>query len=147
MMKTSRNDDGSYGPVIRTSGAKLYYKPQPYHNQTAKSRNDKEKWCIKEDEQYKVFYTAAEDKINPAWFCEKNQALFSVVDNAKKILGSNDERIGKFKLPSNKSDPWHGYPVEAKEDWNTPSDRLLDLWEEYDIINGTTRRRIERSKI
>jgi len=147
MVQKKRNEDGTYGPVCRSDGSEAYYRPQPYHNKNSAKRKDKELWCIKENEQFKVFYLAAEDKQTPIWFCNENKSLFSIIEDGKKVLGLNGERLGKFKLPSNETDPWHGYPIEAKTKWNTPSDSLLDIWENNDVISEITRRRIERSKI
>ena len=154
-MSHERDENGCYGPVIGKpikNGQPLYrhyYKPQAYHNRTAASRNQKEKWIVGEGEQFSYFKIADENEVSPRWLCNSNSCLFSIGNNGRDVLGGKSERLAKFKIPQNELDPWHGYPVTTTdhEPWNTPSNELLDLWVKHNVINSTTRRRIERAKL
>ena len=125
MTKYTRNDDGSYGPtaIVREGEAGKYYRPKQDHGRKAKKSKHKTRWSIEEGYEFHVFKTSME----PFFFCEENDCLFSLVDDGKQKLGENGELVAKFPNVSNEDDEWHGYPVNCKENQNTPSDDLLDL--------------------
>lgn len=133
----TRNGDGTYGPTARQH----YYQPIHYHARTARQRPEKNRWCLREGEQYEVFRVADE----PWWQCFLNHCLFSIIDNGNTVLGMSGERLAKFPLPRNSSDPYHGFPILTDDD--KPSPALLDLWEATGIITPHVRRKIEHSKI
>lgn len=133
----TRNNDGTYGPTSNNH----FYIPVHYHNRTAKKRKDKNRWYIKENCQYEVFRIADE----PYWFCNSNNCLFSIVDEGRIVLGKNGERLAKFPLPSNLTDPWHGWPVSTAEE--KPSEDLLDSWEKDGVITDHLRRKIGRGAL
>lgn len=130
--KALLDKEGLFGPT--TKGHK--YKPVSYHNKSAKTKADKNKWRLKQNEQFEVFRLASEGD----WYCHRNNCFFSVLDNANEILGLNYERIGYFEPPVNNIDPWHGYPVKSC-DYNISED-MLDLWVDNNIINMRTRIKI-----
>ena len=133
----TRNGDNTYGPTARQH----YYLPVSYHARTARQRIEKNRWYLKEGEQYEVFRVADE----PWWECTENFCLFSILDNGSTILGMNGERLAKFPLPRNLTDPYHGFPILSDED--KPSPDLLDTWEASGIITSHVRRKIEHGKI
>jgi hypothetical protein len=135
----TRNGDGTYGPTSRNH----YYQPVSYHNRTSSSRPGKNKWIIKESEQYKVFRISDE----PWWLCDTNNCLFSIVDNGNVILGQTTERLAKFPIPNNKTDPFHGYPVHCDQRQNRPDLGLLDRWQKEGIISPHLRNKIEKSQL
>lgn len=64
-------------------------------------------------------------------------------------IGTRGERLSKFPQTTNKTDPWHGYPVSPLEDGDrsAPSDDLVEMWIENNIVSKTTGRRIQRRKL
>lgn len=132
-----RNNDGTYGPTTRQH----YYKPIHYHARTARQRSEKNRWCLREGEQYEVFRIADD----PWWECILNRCLFSIVNSGKTPVGMGGERLAKFPLPRNSSDPYHGFPILTDED--KPGPALLDLWESTGIIPYHVRMKIEHGKI
>lgn len=139
MAKVSSNKQvsGLFGPTLK----KHYYSPVAYHNKSAIAKSTKNKWCVKKDKQYEIFKLADESN----WICQERQALFSILDDGKLIMGTDDEVLGFFRIPQNASDPWHGFPV--KSDDKAPSSNLLDIWVNKRVISNITRLRIERGAL
>lgn len=137
MTTVTRNADQTYGPTTR--GA--YYRQLPYHARTAAPRSDKSRWCILEPEEYGIFALAHDGE----WVSHPGDNLFSLLANGRTVLGHDQERLGYFPAPGNKTDPWHGYPVHSWE--KKPSPDLLDKWEREGVVDLSLRLKIERSKI
>ena len=63
-------------------------------------------------------------------------------------LGTRGERLAKFPRTTNATDPWHGYPVSPRDDYDdTPPDDLVNRWIDSDQIDKAVGRRIQRQKI
>lgn len=123
--KVAKNEDGTFGP---TSNNK-FYQPVFYHNKTAKKNLNKTKWLIKQNEQYCAF----ELSDNNNWKCDKKDGYFTIVDNGKVTLGSNEEILGFFPETQNATDAYHGFPVTSSE--YEISDKLLLKWKDDNIID------------
>jgi hypothetical protein len=123
--KYKLNADGLFGPTSKTH----FYKPVTYHNRTAVKNSDKNKWVLKQGEQYEVFKISDDGE----WECKKNKGLFSILSNGDVIFGGNEERLSFFPTPQNPSDSWHGYPVDSGD--YEPSSELIDKWLEEEIID------------
>jgi len=132
--KIVQNKDKTFGPTLMGH----FYQPPFYHNRTAAPNPDKHTWLIKLNEQYEVFRLADEGR----WLCQDSKALFSIIDDGKFVLGSEDEVLGFFRVPVNINDTWHGFPVKSED--KAPSSDLLDFWIKNKIISNITRIRIER---
>lgn len=67
----------------------------------------------------------------------------------RMILGTQKERLCKFPLPSNPTDPWHGYPVSPllNGDDDAPPDGFVQDWIDNNVISKTFGRRIQRGKV
>lgn len=135
-----RNSNGTYGPTVK---GKLYLPKNDHRTHSLKP--NKSKWSISENQELSVFEIAEKPIIE--LFCKENNCYFSLVDNANMVIGTKGERLAKFPKTRNGSDPWHGYPVTSHENHNAPSDALLDIMVDQEIITGSTRKRIERKKI
>ncbi len=135
--KVKLNDDGLFGPTLK----KHYYKPVGYHNKTGESSKHKTLWVLKQNEQYEPFRISDEK----AWICAKNKGLFSILDNGNVIMGTNEERISFFPNPVNKTDPWHGYPIDSGE--KDPSIDLVDKWLKDKIIDDRIHYKILKGQI
>lgn len=122
--KHKLNENGLFGPTSR----KHFYMPVAYHNKTATSNPDKNKWVLKKGEQFVVFKLSDEN----VWECKNNNGLFSILSNGEEILGANEERLSFFPTPANVNDAWHGYPVSSGE--YEPSSELVDKWVSDEII-------------
>ncbi|MCC3159911.1 hypothetical protein LJ737_21905 [Hymenobacter sp. 15J16-1T3B] len=141
--KLARDKNGNFGPTSN----RHFYTAVHRHNKSRKTNRKKEEraheiksiWSIKEYEQYGVFKLADEGW----WFCQENEALFSIVENGTYIVGKDDEVLSYFDGPQNLFDVWHGFPVLSSN--KRPSSDLLDLWEQNNIIDYATRIRIEKS--
>lgn len=128
--KITQNADGTFGPT--TVGH--HYTPIGYHNRVAMHRDEKNKWCLKRNEQYEVFRLADEGN----WLDGDPDGLYSIVDNGREILGKNGERIAFFPKPQNENDAWHGYPKS-----NPPiSDGLIERWHDENVIDGIVYKRL-----
>lgn len=123
--KIAKNTDGTFGPTKNNN----YYKPVVYHNKSAIKKKDKTKWVIKQNEQYSTFELSDESD----WKCSTQKGYFSIIENGKFILGSNDEVLGFFPEVVNKSDPYHGYPVTSAE--YEISEDLLNKWVSNKVID------------
>lgn len=141
LKKYSRNSDGLYGPSPRGD----FYVSKIDHRRTAKNKSQKTKWDIEEGEEYSVFLEA--NIPEPIWFCAENNALFSLVEDCKKVLGQNGERIAKFPNSINANEPWHGYPVLTEEKQNRPSSELLDIISDTGSLSLNVRLKIEKGLI
>lgn len=126
--------NGMYGPTMRNH----YYKPMYYHRRMASPNPHKSIWCIKEYEEYGVFKLADEEN----WHCTVEKGLFSILNKGTYIVGNEDEILSFFWIPSNLSDPWHGFPVKSGD--KRPSSDLLDKWMKDGVIEHSARIRIER---
>jgi len=135
--KYKRNEDGNYGPTSN----KNFYKSVYYHQKKAIRMKGKTQWNIEEDEEFGVFKCADENK----WLCIKNNALFSIINMGKEILGKAGERLAMFRVPVNDDNLWHGFPVSSQE--HRPSSELLDHWQSNNIVSRPVRMRIERSQL
>ncbi len=136
----TRNHDQTYGPTARDH----FYLPAQYHGRTARRSENKTRWHIKESEQYEVFRVADE----AIWKCTANQCLFSIIDNGNIMLGENGERLGKFPIPANPAESWHGFPFPSDEIERGGSFYdLLDKWENDGIITSNVRRKIVKGVI
>jgi hypothetical protein len=123
--KVKRNTDGLFGPTSKAH----FYKPVYYHNRSAIVNRNKNKWVLKENEQFEVFRISDESD----WLCKSNKGLFSILNNGEIKLGENEERLSFFKKPVNVTDPWHGFPVNSGE--YEPSTELVDKWLKDKIID------------
>jgi hypothetical protein len=139
LFQSTRNSDGTYGPTKRGD----YYISKPDHRRTARYKEGKTRWCIKEGEEFSVFSVANENY----FFCNEAQALFSIIDDCQEVLGQNGQRVAKFPDIQNANDPWHGYPVTTKEKQNRPSSELLDKLQDEDLISLPSRLKIEKGFI
>ena len=83
--KQKLNENGLFGPTSR----KHFYMPVGYHNKTAASNPDKNKWVLKKGEQFEVFKLSDEN----VWECKSNKGLFSILSNGEEILGVNEEGV------------------------------------------------------
>jgi hypothetical protein len=119
------NETGLFGPTSREH----FYKPVFYHNKTAMKNDNKNKWVLKQNEQYEVFRVSDEG----IWNCKKNNGLFSILDNGRIILGGGEERLSFFPTPTNAKDAWHGFPVTSAE--YEPSTELIDQWLKAKVID------------
>ncbi len=119
------NEAGLFGPT----GQKHFYKPVFYHNRTALKNENKNKWVLKQNEQYEVFRVSDEG----VWNCKNNNGLFSILENGQIVFGTKEERLSFFPTPVNDKDAWHGFPVNSAE--YEPSSELIDKWLKYDIID------------
>lgn len=135
--KYKRNAKGVFGPTKRNH----WYQASPYHNRTATSRPGKARWCRSEGEQYEVFRLADE----PWWWCADSRALYSIIDNARAVLGTNDERMARFRKPTNRTDPWHGHPLLSGD--ALPGPALLDAWIAAGVITEHVRRKLETRRL
>jgi hypothetical protein len=141
LKKYSRNSDGLYGPSPKGD----FYISKEDHRRTAKNKSHKTKWDIEEGEEYSVFLEA--NIPEPTWLCNENNALFSLIDDCKTILGKNGERIAKFPNVKNNNEPWHGYPVLTEEEQNRPSSELLDKISDTGLLSLNVRLKIEKGLI
>lgn len=118
------------------------YKPISYHGSTTHGTRGgrKTRWKIPQNGQYYVFNYADERE----WMDKLADGLFSFCEGCKMVLGENGERLAFFKTPSNKSDPWHGYPVfsEEMEDLS-----LVETWAEQGEVDETIKQRLLRQSI
>lgn len=135
--KVKKNSNGLFGPTLNNN----YYKPVFYHNKTAKGNKHKSKWIIKQNEQYCTF----ELSDNYQWKCNLKNGYFSIVDNGKVILGSNEEILGFFPETQNSTDSYHGFPVTSAE--FEMSENLLNKWLENDVIDERMHIKILRCQI
>jgi len=133
---TIRN--GLFGKTSRGN----YYKPISYHNPSGLSNRHKNKWSIRQDEQYYVFKLADES----VWNCSNNDgSLFAIIQDGKIVLGALGEVLGYFEVPVNNGDPWHGYPIFSSE-FELGED-LLDKWEQDKIVSPIIRKKIGKGQI
>ena len=123
--KVKLNSDGNFGPTKNDN----YYHPISYHNKNSKKSSKKTRWVLKQNEQYEVFRVSDEAK----WSCDKNDGLFSILENGQIVLGENEERLSFFPNPKNEIDAWHGFPITSGE--YEPSDKLVDKWYADEIID------------
>ncbi len=133
--KITQNADGTFGP---TSVGHCYI-PVSYHNKVAAPRDDKNKWCLKRNEQYEVFRLADEGQ----WMDDTPDGLYSIVDKGNEVLGENGERIAFFPIPKNENEAWHGYPKCNPQ----ISDRLIEKWHEDKVIDGIFYKRLMGRKL
>lgn len=122
--KYKLNKEGLFGPTLK----KHFYQPVSYHNKTAATNPDKNKWVLKKGEQFEVFKLSDEN----VWECKDNKGLFSILSMGEQIFGSNEERLSFFPTPKNSNDSWHGYPVDSSE--YEVSAALVDKWVDDKII-------------
>lgn len=141
LVSHKRNPDDTYGPTSRGD----YYISKEDHRRTAKKKEEKTLWRIKEGQEFSVFKISNEPK--NWWFCEENNCLFSLIKNCSFILGSTGERIAKFPNDRNAKEPWHGYPVLTERNENRPSSELLDVIQNQGAITYSVRIKIERGQI
>jgi len=134
---TRNRTNGLYGPTARGH----YYKPLRYHGRSAQPRAGKSRWCIKEGEQYLVFRPASEGD----WSSERCAGLFGIMRNGSVVLGSEGQRLAFFPEPTNKTDPWHGYPATCAD--RQPGTDLIDRWASSGIITEHVRRKLEGGRL
>lgn len=139
LFESKRNADGTYGPTNRGD----YYISKPDHRRTARKNRNKTRWKIQENQEFSVFVIANENY----FYCSINKCLFSVVNDCKKILGKNGERVAKFPDTVNPADAWHGYPVKTQKKNDRPSSEVLDIIEKCDLISPASRIKIEKGWI
>lgn len=133
--KIAQNADGTFGPTA----VGHHYKPIGYHNRVAAHRDEKNKWCLKRNEQYEVFRLADEEN----WLDDAPDGLYSIVDNGREVLGEKGERVAFFPKPQNENDTWHGYPKS-----NPPiSDGLIERWYGEHVIDGIVYKRLMGHKL
>ncbi|MWB95529.1 hypothetical protein GON26_14255 [Flavobacterium sp. GA093] len=124
--KITKNSDGTFGPTKSNN----FYKPVAYHNKSSITKRHKTKWIIKQNEQYCTFELSHNNK----WKCSIQQGYFSIVENGKFIMGSNEEVLGFFPEIVNMTDPYHGYPVSSAE--YEISNPLLVKWLADKVIDN-----------
>lgn len=66
-------------------------------------------------------------------------------------IGTTGERIALFRAPANATDPWHGYPVSARDPQreleHRPDPELVQRWLEEYYIDSVDAARINRGKV
>ncbi len=95
--------------------------------------------------EYEIFSTSDERNWNDA-----NGHYWGFGDREGQIeVGESGERICKFPMNSNATDPWHGYPVSPAQtgDRDAPPDELISRWLIDNAITRVFARRIQRRKI
>lgn len=135
--KRRLNKDGLFGPTTENH----YYKPVNYHNKAAAPNRHKTTWVLNQHEQFEVFRVSDENK----WFCKNSKGLFSILENGKLIMGSNEERLSFFPKPINTTDPYHGYPVDSSE--YEPCTELVDKWLDDKVIDDRLHIKILKGQI
>lgn len=69
----------------------------------------------------------------PPWEDDSGN-LWGFLDNFQ-IIGEDKEQFGFFPIPTNQSDPWHGYPIVPFKKRKI-SEKLLKLWIDGNYMDG-----------
>lgn len=113
-----------------------------YHRQT---RNpNKSLWdpSFTVVEEYELFNLS--DVNN--WSCQAGNK-WGILDDGRRKLGSDGQRISFCPSNGNPQDPWHGYPVSTVSmDYAVPEE-VLQLWETNKVVSSITARRIRSAKL
>ena len=66
-------------------------------------------------------------------------------------IGVDGRALAKFPDPTNLTDPWHGYPVSARDPKrqleHTPERTLVDEWRDSGLISAVQAARMKRGKV
>lgn len=113
-----------------------------YHRSITDIKGKKSIWksSISKQLEFEIFCEADDNN----WQDQKGH-YFGLRDQGCTPLGNNDERICKFPITSNSSDPWHGYPVGRSNE--TPPDSFINKWIKDKIITRTIGKSIQRGKL
>lgn len=133
-----------------------------YHQRTASPNEHKSRWNVKPNEEFEIFRRAdtpdcpekgdctSRQTCNKASNCpvNKNQRwmsdgnLYSFKDNAKPIIGKNNERFAKFEGNQDGTE-WHGYPIIQP----VISTELIQYWSDNGLISDIAKKRITQIDI
>lgn len=145
-------------PIGVATGSGMLYGPRPgktkrylcsnHHRGGRRGGGHKHEWHpvnVPPLREYELFCTADDEK-----WVDTDGHYWGVGDSeGNLILGLSKERLCKFPLPSNLSDPWHGYPVSPMQegDKDAPPDDFVEKWIADKAISKVFGRRIQRRKV
>ncbi len=135
-----------------------------YHGRKAQARDEKSRFDVSEDEEFRLFNLADEHDMCPlngsfdhdeghdyCWMNDDHCGLFSVrKDEAgQKLLriGEHDERFAFFPAVVNFADAWHGYPVTASNVRHPMGEKLMKHLEKIGMLSRIDVVRIKRKAL
>lgn len=121
----------------------ISYKVNPKHR-AAKPTDDASVWTVSTWVEVQLFGEASRKN----WKTSNKDLLWAMVPGEGGALKvgidlENDLYIAKFRCDHNQE--WHGYPVHPR-DADIPPESVLECWRQEDIIDKTTKRRIQQGK-
>lgn len=126
-----------------TASGKTYL--SAYHHRGHGNHSRKSEWVstVSPQMEYGIFCSSDAG----AWKgCEGD--FWGLHGGAKTVLGKSGERLCRFPAPTNRQDPWHGYPVSPMESLSDrPCDDLVRHWHRTGIIDRVVAQKIMKAKI
>lgn len=129
-----------------------YYKPSPKHSRKAKKGKHNTCWLCDKKHEYELFLRASDYYMSPVvyvgnadecrWINDNHKGLYSF-DPGFLELSNEGHRLAYFPLPSNPTDPWHGYPCDS----TYIGDGLIQYWLDKNLISAMAYRRLMKHLI
>ena len=109
-----------------TSCKESLYISLNYHRSSSGTVHAKSIWALSRADECHCF---CEAEIRE-WYDEKGDC-WSISKDAKVEFGTRGEVVAFFDSPTNKTDPWHGYPIGGRRGLpvhRRPPDKLIEEW-------------------
>lgn len=133
------------------------YRSVHYHQKNAKRNENKTRWCIDSEEEFRLFKRAENHGCEPLSLNDNgddimwenmNHTGLVTFDEGLPVIGDGGERFAFIKAPDRtegKDDYWHGYPVRPVVDY--AGRELIDWFRVNDYISGPNHKRIIKRMI